>query len=97
MELETYCDNLAAELGGWQAKFEGIVEKFDAASCGDKAKLVPQVNDLHMLKEELEERIKRLKAECPIDGEAERIELEGKFSGIKTRWEDVLSNISPRD
>jgi len=50
-----------------------------------------------MLREELEERIKRLKAECPTDWEAERIELEGKFSGIKTGWEDVLSNISPRD
>jgi len=59
--------------------------------------LVPQVNDLRMLKEELEERIKRLKTECPTDWEAERIELEGKFSGFKTSWEDVLSNISPRD
>ncbi len=97
MELQTYCDNLVAELDGWQAKFEGIVGKFDEASCGDKAKLVPQVNELHMLKEELEERIKRLKTECPTDWEAERFELEGKFSGIKTGWEDVLSNISPRD
>jgi len=61
------------------------------------AELVPQVNDLHMPKEELEERIKRLKTECPTDWEAERIELEGKFSGFKTSWEDVLSNISPRD
>ena len=59
--------------------------------------LVPQVNEIHMLRGELEERIKSLKAECPTDWEAERIELEGKFSGIKTRWEDVLSNISPRD
>jgi hypothetical protein len=61
------------------------------------AEPVPQLNELHMLREDLEERIKRLKAECPTDWEAERTELEGKFSGIKTRWEDVLSNISPRD
>jgi hypothetical protein len=60
-------------------------------------KLVPQVNELHMLRDELEERIKHIKVECPTDWEVERIELEGKFSGIKTRWEDVLSNISPRD
>jgi hypothetical protein len=59
--------------------------------------LVPQVNELHRLREELEARIKSLKAECPTDWEAERIELEGKFFGNKTGWEDVLSNISPRD
>lgn len=59
--------------------------------------LVPQVNESHRLRGELEERIKRVKAECRTDWEAERIELEGKFSGIKTRWEDVLANIPPRD
>ena len=62
------------------------------------AELVPQVNELHRLREELEETnrsVSKLSAEP--DWEAERIELEGKFSGIKTRWEDVLSNISPRD
>jgi hypothetical protein len=61
------------------------------------SELVPQVNELHRLREEFEERIKRLKVECRSDWEAERVELEGKFSGIKTRWEDVLSNISLRD
>jgi len=61
------------------------------------SELVPQVNESHRLREELEERIKRLKAECLTDWEAEKIELEGKFSGINARWEYVLSNISPRD
>jgi hypothetical protein len=60
------------------------------------AEFVPQVNDLHTLRGELEERIKRLKAECPTEREAERIELEGKFFGSKIRWEDLLSNISRR-
>lgn len=59
--------------------------------------LVPQVNESQRLREELEERIKRLKAECLTDWEAEKIELEGKFSGINARREYVLSNISPRD
>ncbi len=97
MELDTYCDNLATELAGWQAKFDGIVKKFDDASCSDKANLVPHVNQLHILKEELEDRIRSLKTECPTNWEAERIELEGKFSGFKTKWEDVWQNVSPGD
>jgi len=97
MELETYCDNLAAELSGWQAKFDGVVRKFDEASCGDKAKLVPHVNQLHIVKEELDDRIRRLKTECPTNWEADRIELEGNFTGFKTKWEDVWQNVSPGD
>jgi hypothetical protein len=46
------------------------------------AEFVPQVNELHMLREELEERIKPLVGECRTDWEAERSESEGKFSGI---------------
>jgi hypothetical protein len=61
------------------------------------SELAPQVNESHRLREELEERIKRLKAECRTDWDTERIELGGKFSGINARWEYVLSNISPRD
>ena len=59
--------------------------------------LVAHVNELHRLREELEGRMKSLKAECRTDWEAERSELEGKFSGIQTRSEDVLSNFPPRD
>jgi len=61
------------------------------------SELVPEVDESHRLREELEERIKRLKAECLTDWEAEKIELEGKFSGINARLEYVLSHISPRD
>ncbi len=59
--------------------------------------LVPQVNELQRLRQERDGRIRPLKAECPTDWEVERLELEGKFSEIKTGWEDVLSNISPRN
>ncbi len=44
MELETYCDNLAAELTGWQAKFDGVVRRFDEASCDDKARLMSRMS-----------------------------------------------------
>jgi hypothetical protein len=64
MESETYCDNVAAELAGWRTKLGGILKKFDEASCCDKAKLVSQLNDLHMIKAELDGRIERLETEC---------------------------------
>ena len=97
MELEIYCDNLAAELGGWRAKFDGVVRKFDKTSSADKSEVVPLVNDLHMILEEFEDRIRRLKSTCPTNWEPDKIEFEGKFSGLKTRWEEVWHNVSPGD
>jgi hypothetical protein len=43
------------------------------------SELVPQVNESHRLREEFDERIKLLKAECPTNWKA-------ISSGIKTRW-----------
>jgi hypothetical protein len=64
MESETYCDKVAAELAGWRTRLGGILKKFDEASCCDKAKLVSQLKDLNMLKEELDGRIELLETMC---------------------------------
>ncbi len=57
MELESYCENLAAELAGWRAKFEGLATKFDTSSCAEKSAILPYINDLHMILEEFQDRI----------------------------------------
>lgn len=97
MDVKSYCDSLVIELTGWKAKVYDVVRKLDKMSSGDKEKVVPQVVELHMFIEELDDRINRLKKECPIEWKPEKIELEGKFSGLKTKWENVWQNISPGD
>jgi len=97
MELETYCDNLSAELGGWRAKFEGIAKKFDKSSCADKSGVLPYVNDLHMVLEEFEDRIQHLRSACPTDWEPDKKEFEGRYSGLKRKWQDIWHNVSPGD
>ncbi len=78
--MDQYCDNLAAELGGWKAKLGEVVARIDTVSSGDKAKIIDQVRDLHMFTEELEHRIEGLKHECPSDWEPGAIEMEAKLS-----------------
>lgn len=57
---------------------------------GLKEKVFPQINDIYVIVEELDDRIERLKRECPIQWEPDKIEL-------KTKWEDVWKNVSPGD
>jgi predicted nuclease with TOPRIM domain len=97
MEVKSYCDSLVIELTGWKAKVYDIVRKLDKISSGDKQKVVPQVAELHMIIEELDDRIDRLKRECPIEWHPEKIELESKVAKLKKKWEEVWQNVSPGD
>jgi predicted nuclease with TOPRIM domain len=97
MDVKSYCDSLVVELTGWKAKVYDVVRKLDKMSSGDKEKVVSQVRELHVFIEELDDRIEKLKRECPIEWQPEKIELEGKFTGLKTKWESVWQNVSPGD
>jgi hypothetical protein len=79
-EVESYCDNLATELGGWKAKAYDVVSRIDKVSSGDKERIIDHVRDLHMFVEELENRIDGLRVECPTDWEPGKIEMETKLT-----------------
>ena len=74
-----------------------VTRKLDKVSSGDKEKVVPMVNELHMILEELDGRVERLKRDCPTQWEPDKIDIEGKFQAIETKWEEVWQNVSPGD
>ena len=94
MDVKSYCDSLAIELTGWKAKVYDIVRKLDKMESGDKEKVVPEVNELHMIIEELDDRVDRLRKECPVQWEPERIELEGRTTQLKDVWESAWEKVS---
>lgn len=93
MELKDYCSNISTELTGWKAKAYDIVRRLDKVSSGDKAKVADQVKDLHILVEELENRIERLRKECPTEWSPDRMEIENKLSSVKTIWAELRDKI----
>lgn len=96
-DVHSYCDNVVTELSVWKAKAYDVVRRLDKLSSGDKAKLGDQINDLHMYIEELENRIARLRNECPTDWKADQIEMETKFVHLKGAFNDLNANPSPGD
>lgn len=97
MEFENYCDNLARELKGWRAKFDDVVRKFDKVSTGDKSNVYPHVNELHMILEEFEDRIRQVQSSCAVGREPEKFEFDEKFSGFRPIYRDIWQNVSPGD
>ena len=97
MELKDYCAGLQCELTGWKAKIYDVVRKFDSMPSGDKEKAAHNIRNLHMIVEELNDRIDRLNRECPTQWEPEKIDLESKVTQLKTNWEEVWKDVSPGD
>jgi predicted nuclease with TOPRIM domain len=97
MDAKDYCGSLVTELSGWKAKMYDVTRKLDKVSSGDKEKVVPMVNELHMILEELDDRVERLKTDCPTQWEPDKIDLEGKFHALETKWEEAWKNVSPGD
>ena len=95
MDIKDYCSKLQNELTVWKAKVYDAVRKFDKTSSGDKEKVVPYINDIHIIIEELNERIEWLDRECPTEYEPHKAELQTRFNELKTKWDDVLAAASP--
>ncbi|MDY7031005.1 MAG: hypothetical protein SVY10_03745 [Thermodesulfobacteriota bacterium] len=97
MDVKDYCNGLQAELTGWKAKVYDVTRRLDKMSSGDKEKVVPEVNELHMIIEELNDRIEKLQRECPSEYGPDKTELDSKFTAIKSHWEEAWKHVSPGD
>jgi len=72
MATKDYCDNVSLELSGWKSKVFDVVSKLDHLSTGEKERVVPEVFALHMIIEELNDRIEGLNRACDLNWEPQR-------------------------
>ncbi len=97
MDLRSYCDNVEIELAGWKAKIYDVIRKTDKLPTGDKEKVVPMIQDLHIIMEELTSRIDSLEKECPTEWDPHRTEIEGKMSQLRDNWKLAWDAMSGAD
>jgi len=94
MELKDYCTAMGTELTAWKAKVDDVVRKLDKLPSGEKEKAADQVRDLHIIVEELSDRIDKLEKECPTEWTPIKNDIEGKFVHLRRQWESVWGTIS---
>jgi len=66
-EYTEYCSNLTSELSGWKEKIDHIVARFDHMSTGEKERFVGEVNGLHIISDELSDRVQGLNTACEMN------------------------------
>lgn len=87
MEIKDYCNNVQMELNNWKARLYDVMRKVDKLSTGEKQHMFENIEDVHILMTELNDRIEKLRTECPTEWEPQREEIAVKIEDLKSRAE----------
>jgi hypothetical protein len=77
------------ELSRWKAKVSDVMQRLDRAETVNKGSILSQVNDLHIIVEELDDRISQLERECPTEWHPARDEIQNKLQALGYKWEEA--------
>ncbi|MDR3632164.1 MAG: hypothetical protein P4L42_17730 [Desulfocapsaceae bacterium] len=91
MELKDYCRNVDSELSQWQGKFNCAISKFEHMSTGSKQRVFEDVNGLHIILTELDDRLEKLRTECPISWRPERDDVPLHIPEFRYNFSDTAN------
>ena len=83
MASRYYCSNVAGELEEWSRKLHKLSGEIEHIPSIDKYKLLPQIEELHIIMTELDDRLSNLANACSsVEGPEEEVanRPELKFS-----------------
>jgi hypothetical protein len=89
MDVKNYCRNVETELTAWKAKLYDVMRQMDKLSTGEKQRMYEQVNGLHIVITELEDRLDQLRASCPTDWAPERKAIKAKIADLGDKFEEA--------
>jgi hypothetical protein len=81
MASRTYCNNVAGELETWSERLHNLSSEIDAMPTGSKERLFSQIEGLHQIMTELDERLCAMMEECRL---VEPISEVDKPFGVKS-------------
>lgn len=97
MEIKDYCKNMDMELTLWKAKLYDVVSKMDKLPTATKQRMYEEVNGLHILMTELDDRIETLRAECPTEWSQEESGITTKFEELGIKYNDTSKELFDYD
>jgi hypothetical protein len=89
MEIKDYCRNVEMELTLWKSKLYDVIRKMDQAPTRNKEKMYENINGLHILLTELEDRLDSLRTSCPTEWRPEKEAIQGKLGALENRYKEA--------
>jgi len=76
MKARNCCKTMEMELTGWKAIIYDITRKMEALPSKEKTKILPSIEDMHILITELDDRIDHIRDTCTPETGIEDIQSE---------------------
>jgi len=93
MDVQDYCKGIDVEMTAWKAKLYDVMRKVDKLGSSEKEKILPNIEDLHMLLEEMSDRVENLKTECPSDWSPMKKEIEDGSIDMRGKYAETMDYI----
>lgn len=93
MDVQDYCTSMETEMTAWKAKLYDVTRRLDKLGSAAKEKILPNVEDLHILLEEMADRVETLKTECPSDWSPVKKEIEDGSVNMRGKYEETMEYI----
>ena len=102
MKARNCCKTMEMELTAWKAIIYDIARKMDKLPGGEKAKVLPNIEDLHILVEEMDVRIDDIREKCnPETGiddiRTEREDFDKHMASLRVKSEDAMKVLGAGD
>ena len=98
MKARNCCNTMQAELTAWKANVYDIVRKMEELPGGERERILPNIEDLHMLISEMDDRIEYVRDNCtPETGmediRAEREDFDKHLASLRVKSEEAMQEL----
>ena len=93
MDVQDYCKSMETEMTAWKAKLYDVMRKVNSLGSAEREKVLPNIEDLQILLEEMSDRVETLKTECPSDWSPVKSEIESGSVDMRGKFEETMEYI----
>jgi hypothetical protein len=84
---------MSTELTAWKAKMYDTVRKLDKLGTAEREKVLPNIEDMHMLIEDMATRVDQLNRECPSEWSPQKQAIDNAHVDMRTKYEEAMDFI----
>lgn len=93
MDVKDFCKGMSMELMVWKAKMYDAMRKMDKLGTAERQKMLANIEDIHIIIAELEEKVSLLDKECPSDWSGIKQEIDQGHVDMRAKYEDTMEFI----
>jgi hypothetical protein len=93
MDVKDFCSGMSMELTAWKAKMYDAMRKVDKLGTAEREKVLPNIEDIHIIIAELEDKVNQLDKECPADWSGIKQEIDGGHVDMRSKYEETMDFI----